>query len=161
MIILVFLDLNRYDFCDRNFLTAYPASALCPAAARIGADLCVALSAHLQSFAHAVPIRSTSGVAAPDEAVLSAAEEHAALIALAGRYALLNGICLRQALPLWWPLCRSGLDPAIRIGVSKQGGFPVHAWIELGGRPLGQAPEHQARLVRLDYLNLHQFGRAG
>jgi hypothetical protein len=112
-------------------------------------------------LARAAPVRAAAAATAPNAEILFAAEERAAVIALAGRYALLNGTCLRQALLLWWQLRRHGLAPVICIGVSKQGGFRAHAWVELGGRQLGQAPEHQARLVRLEQFTLHQSVRAG
>ncbi len=82
------------------------------------------------------------------------AEELAGLIALAGRHAVANGTCLRQALLLWWMLRRRGLASEIRIGVSKQDGFRAHAWVELAGREVGQSPRQQARLVRLEQLRL-------
>jgi hypothetical protein len=112
-------------------------------------------------LARAAPVRAAAAATAPNAEILFAAEERAAVIALAGRYALLNGTCLRQALLLWWQLRRHGLAPAICIGVSKQGGFRAHAWAELGGRQLGQTLEHPARLVRLEQFTLHQSVRAG
>jgi hypothetical protein len=83
---------------------------------------------------------------------MAAAEADAALIAIAGRYALGNGTCLRQALFLWWRLRRRGHRPEIRIGVTLQDGFAAHAWVELGGRPLAQTPEQRGRFAPVEAL---------
>lgn len=93
--------------------------------------------------------RESGDVPQPDAETLAAAEDRAAVIALAGRYALINGTCLRQSLLLWWLLRRQGNAPVIRIGVSKRAGFRAHAWVELHGRPLGQKSEYRAEFVRL------------
>jgi hypothetical protein len=85
--------------------------------------------------------------------VLSAADDEAAVIALAGRHALMNGSCLRQAMLLWWRLRRRGLSPDLHIGVTKRGGFAAHAWVELGGRRLGQSSAQEWCFVPLEQLN--------
>jgi len=86
------------------------------------------------------------------EAAIAAVGVDAALIAIAGRYALGNGTCLRQALFLWWRLRRRGHRPEIRIGVTLQDGFAAHAWVELGGRPLAQTPEQRGRFAPMEAL---------
>jgi hypothetical protein len=86
----------------------------------------------------------------PSEADIAAADADAALVAIAGRYALGNGSCLRQALFMWWRLRRRGLRPEIRIGVTLQDGFAAHAWVELDGRPLAQPPEQHGRFVPME-----------
>jgi hypothetical protein len=98
------------------------------------------------------------GQGVPSDALI-AAEQAASVIALAGRHALANGSCLRQALLLGWLLRRRGLLPELHIGVCTRGGFAAHAWVELGGRHLAQGPEQQARFVRLEQFNArHRVG---
>jgi hypothetical protein len=88
-------------------------------------------------------------------AAVAAAEAKAAIIAIAGRYALANGTCLRQALLLWWLLKRRDQAAELRIGVRTENGFAAHAWVELDGKPLGQTPERRNRFVRMQ-----AFGRS-
>jgi hypothetical protein len=88
----------------------------------------------------------------PSPADIAAAEADAVLIAIAGRYAIGNGSCLRQALLLWWLLRRRGCRPEIRIGVTVRDGFAAHAWVELDGRPLAQLPDQQGRFVPMEAL---------
>jgi hypothetical protein len=88
-------------------------------------------------------------------AAVAAAEAKAAIIAIAGRYALANGTCLRQALLLWWLLKRRDQAAELRIGVRTENGFAAHAWVELDGKPLGQTPEQRNRFVRMQ-----AFGRS-
>ena len=82
-------------------------------------------------------------------AAFAPAEAQAAIIAIAGRYALGNGTCLRQALLLRSLLRRHGQPAEVRVGVSVRNGFAAHAWVELNGESLGQAPEQRNRFVRL------------
>ena len=85
-------------------------------------------------------------------AAFEAADAKAAIIAIAGRYALANGTCLRQALLLWGLLRRCGQAAELRIGVRTQDGFAAHAWVELDGEPLGQTPEQRNRFVGMQAL---------
>jgi hypothetical protein len=82
-------------------------------------------------------------------AAVEAADVKAAIIAIAGRYALANGSCLRQALLLWGLLRGCGQAAELRIGVRTQDGFAAHAWVELDGAPLGQTAEQRNRFVGL------------
>jgi len=103
-------------------------------------------------FAIASPGLRWPRISTPSGEAIAAAEADAAVIAIAGRYALGNGTCLRQALFLWWRLRRRGHRPEIRIGVTLQDGFAAHAWVELGGRPLAQTPEQRGRFAPMEAL---------
>lgn len=64
------------------------------------------------------------------------------LVEVAGRYAPVNGTCLKRALVLSWILGRRGIATTLRIGVARRGGdsLTAHAWLERGGEALlGQA----------------------
>lgn len=57
------------------------------------------------------------------------------LVNIAGRYHLVHGTCLKQALVLSWLLKRRGLSTFLRIGVSRHAGaLKAHAWLEQDGR---------------------------
>lgn len=92
---------------------------------------------------------SRSEVQAAGPEAVDVAEAKADIISIAGRYALANGTCLRQALLLWGLLRRCGQTPELRIGVRTKDAFAAHAWVELDGEPLGQTPEQLTRFVRL------------
>ena len=72
------------------------------------------------------------------------------LARIAGRYAPTNGSCLRQSLLVWWILGRKGVPAELRIGVQTAGGFAAHAWVELGGLPVNDAPDVAERFVPFD-----------
>lgn len=57
------------------------------------------------------------------------------LVNIAGRYHLVHGTCLKQALTLSWLLERRGLSTLLRIGVSRHAGaLKAHAWLEQDGQ---------------------------
>jgi hypothetical protein len=75
------------------------------------------------------------------DAELQQADRLAHLAAIAGRRGILASRCLSQALLVGALLRRRGLDAVLRVGVRKDGGrFDAHAWIELDGHTLAQAP---------------------
>lgn len=66
------------------------------------------------------------------------------------RYSPLPGNCLSRSLVLWWQLRRRGLSPALRLGVSLDGGtFAAHAWVELDGRVLNDTADVSVRYAPL------------
>ena len=57
----------------------------------------------------------------------------------AARHHLYPMRCLPKALCLRWLLGRHGIESELRIGVARQdGGLAAHAWVERGGRPVGE-----------------------
>lgn len=78
-------------------------------------------------------------------AELRRAERLVYLAAVAGRRSFVEARCLAQALAVRALLRRQGLAAELRIGVLKgAGGLDAHAWVELEGRRLSQAPlQHQ------------------
>ena len=63
------------------------------------------------------------------------------LARMAGRYVPTNGSCLRQSLLVWWLLRRKGVPAELRIGGRTQEGFTAHAWVEVDGQPVNDAPD--------------------
>jgi hypothetical protein len=77
----------------------------------------------------------------PGAAELQQADRLAHLAAIAGRRGILEARCLSQAMLVRALLRRRGLDAVLQLGVRKDGGqFDAHAWVELAGHPLAQAP---------------------
>ena len=67
-------------------------------------------------------------------------ERLAHLAAIAGTHGLLGASCLRQALLVHGVLRWQRLTPSLKIGVRRVATRPdMHAWVELGGIPLGQS----------------------
>jgi hypothetical protein len=74
-------------------------------------------------------------------AELEQAARLAYLVAIAGRRGILSARCLSQGLLVRALLRRRGLDAVLQVGVRKDAGqFDAHAWIELDGHTLAQAP---------------------
>ena len=75
------------------------------------------------------------------------ARERAERLSLAVRRAAAFGLfrprCLARSLALQSLLRREGIPGAqVRIGVRRDArGFAAHAWVELGGAPLGERPD--------------------
>jgi len=57
--------------------------------------------------------------------------------------------CLTQSLALHCLLARAGHRAEVRIGVTMEGGFGAHAWVEYAGQPLLSRPEEVERYVQL------------
>jgi hypothetical protein len=77
----------------------------------------------------------------PTTAELQQADRLAHLVAIAGRRGVLRAPCLSQSLLVRALLRGRGLDAVLRLGVRKDGGeLDAHAWIELDGNTLAQAP---------------------
>jgi hypothetical protein len=80
-------------------------------------------------------------VHAPSTDELQQAERLARLAAIAGRRGAVPARCLSQSLLVRAWLRRRGLDAVLQVGVRKDdAGFDAHAWVELEGRALAQAP---------------------
>jgi hypothetical protein len=77
----------------------------------------------------------------PAVAELQQADRLAHLAAIAGRRGILQAHCLSQAMLVRALLRRRGLDAVLQVGVRKDSGqFDAHAWVELDGQTLAQAP---------------------
>jgi hypothetical protein len=81
------------------------------------------------------------GDVAPIEAVAHAVAMAAALYP--GR-----ALCLEQSLTLYYLLRRRGIDARLRLGVQPHP-FSAHAWVEYGGAPLNDFPEHVKHFIAL------------
>ncbi len=61
------------------------------------------------------------------------------LVAVAARHHFVRARCLEQALVCQRLLARRGVAAELRIGVRRAGaGLAAHAWLEAGGRPIGE-----------------------
>jgi len=72
-----------------------------------------------------------------------AADRLAWLVGAAARHHLWSVTCLEKSLVLEALLRRCDFHPELRIGVRREGGDLVkaHAWVEVDGRPVGEAPD--------------------
>ena len=94
------------------------------------------------------------------QAVRSAAQETARLVEIAARYSVLTANCLSRSMMLWWLLRRRGVATELRIGVRKRDGlFEAHAWVELDGWVLNDAPDVKSRFASFegDMAAMSQF----
>ncbi len=96
------------------------------------------------------PCQGEGEQGAVPEAVLAYALRLGRLARIAGRYVPANGSCLRQSLLVWWLLRRKGMPAVLRIGVQKQDGFSAHAWVEVAGQPVNDAPHVAERFAPFD-----------
>jgi hypothetical protein len=80
---------------------------------------------------------------APLRVDVDAARVCAAEYAVAMAAALYPGhaACLERSLLLYWHLRRAGVPVEFRMGVQMYP-FVAHAWVEHGGRPINDVPEH-------------------
>lgn len=53
--------------------------------------------------------------------------------------------CLVRSLVLWSVLRRRGIPAELRLGVARAGGFAAHAWVEVDGTAVNDAPDVAAR----------------
>ena len=115
----------------------------------------VAASLHLLGYPRTLRLLSRWSPAAPEHARLSEdamsyALRLGRLARIAGRYVPTNGSCLRQSLLVWWLLRRKGVPAELRIGVRTQEGFTAHAWVEVDGQPVNDAPDVGERFAPFD-----------
>ena len=53
-----------------------------------------------------------------------------------------GGSCLDRSVFLWFMLRQRGLDPALRIGIARDGdAIDGHAWVEIHGTVVNDAPD--------------------
>jgi hypothetical protein len=72
------------------------------------------------------------------------------LVELATRVTHGQGSCLPRSLLMLWLFKSRGEEANLLIGVSKAASmFASHAWIEVEGQVMGDAPESTERFVRL------------
>lgn len=76
------------------------------------------------------------------------------LVGLAARLHWPVKTCLPRALALRWMLSRRRIGAFLRIGVSKpEGQLQAHAWVEVGGQAVGEAPDLLQRFQPLGEVN--------
>ena len=88
--------------------------------------------------------------AAPADAA-ARGELTARMVRAAAREGLGRPNCLSRSLVLWWLLARQGLSAELRIGARKKDdALEAHAWVELGGRVLGEEDDPHAQFAAFE-----------
>jgi hypothetical protein len=107
-------------------------------------DVLLRLRGFSGSVEGAPPARAlpTGGLTADD---LSRGRSYARWLDVAARHHLVSAHCLHRSLALHYWLRREGLPSSLQIGVRKQGGeLRAHAWVELEGHVVNDAPTFTA-----------------
>jgi hypothetical protein len=88
--------------------------------------------------------RSDAPARASDIAEATAAAEAVAIVA--GR-PVVGARCLGRSLLLWFLLRRRGIDAELLIGAepARERTLPAHAWVEVAGQPVNDAPDVRER----------------
>ena len=112
----------------------------------------VKLSLRLRGFgptAETLAIRS-HGPAVPAEPAEARATADA--VALVAGRSVVGARCLGRSLVLWFLLRRRGVDVELVIGAdaARGGALPAHAWVELDGVPVNDAPDVRERFGAFD-----------
>ena len=70
--------------------------------------------------------------------------------------------CLGRSLVLWFLLRRRGIDAELVIGADmpRGGELPAHAWVEVAGEPVNDAPDVRERFGSFD-LQLPRLAETG
>jgi hypothetical protein len=120
------------------------------------------LSLHLWGFSRTARTlarwsRRTSISSDPE----SAREPAEAVNLVAGR-AVVGARCLGRSLVLWFLLRRRGIDAEFVLGAAAPGGgeLAAHAWVEVAGVPVNDAPDVRERFGSFD-LRLPRLAEAG
>lgn len=74
-------------------------------------------------------------------------------VAVAGAFYPRRALCLEQSLTLFLLLRRRGVPAELRLGVQPRP-FRAHAWIEAGGRPIGEPASLPLTLVAFPSLGV-------
>jgi transglutaminase superfamily protein len=92
-----------------------------------------------------------AGQNAPSGSQLISARRIARMVRVAASRGPYRGNCLQQSLTLWWLLDRQSIESEIRFGARTQDGkFEAHAWVEVEGIALNEAPGIQDRFKRFE-----------
>lgn len=89
--------------------------------------------------------------AAVAEDVDRARRDAEAVAVVAGR-PVVGARCLGRSLVLWFLLRRRGIDAELVIGAERAeaGRLPAHAWVEVAGEPVNDAPDVRERFGSFD-----------
>jgi hypothetical protein len=103
----------------------------------------IALRCTLPMAMRALPLPRLLGLLAARRPAAGEAAAHRAIArseAVARRLRVPD-TCLYRALARFAALRRAGLDPRFRMGVRRHDPERGHAWVELGGAPVGEAAD--------------------
>ena len=97
---------------------------------------------------------------APPDA--EASREAADAVNLVAGQTVVGARCLGRSLVLWFILRRRGIDAELVIGADapRRGELQAHAWVEVAGVPVNDAPDVRERFGSFD-LRLPRLAEAG
>jgi hypothetical protein len=88
------------------------------------------------------------------KATFAEVQNWGSLVNLAARHHPLPMTCLTRSIFLLWLMRRRGVDGQLRIGVRLDQGFSAHAWVELDGEPVNDAPDVARHFAVMPGLSL-------
>ena len=109
--------------------------------------------------ASALAARSERRAVPTEPALVRPAAEAVGLVA--GR-SVIGARCLGRSLVLWFLLRRRGVDAELVVGADmpRGGEFSAHAWVEVAGEPVNDAPDVRERFGSFD-LKLPRLAETG
>lgn len=77
-----------------------------------------------------------------------AAQRIARAVSIAARHGIVRANCLERSLVLWGLLRRAGIPSALQLGARvTQGRFEAHAWVDIDGVAVNDAPDVRERFT--------------
>ena len=91
----------------------------------------------------------------PDAMTIEVAQRVGRIVNIAAGRRALHATCLARSLLTWWLLHRQGVAGTMVFGVPVSGGsFAAHAWVEVAGMVVNDAPDVRDRFGELEAANL-------
>jgi len=120
------------------------------------------LSLHLRGFSSTAGTLARWSRRSPIPSDLEGARESAEAVNLVAGRAVVGARCLGRSLVLWFILRRRGIDAEFVIGADapRKGELEAHAWVEVAGVPVNDAPNVRERFGSFD-LHLPRLAEVG
>jgi hypothetical protein len=120
------------------------------------------VSLHIRGFSRTAGTLARWSRRSPVPSNPEGARECADAVNLVAGRTVVGARCLGRSLVLWFILRRRGIDAELVIGADapRQGELEAHAWVEVAGVPVNDAPDVRERFGSFD-LRLPRLAKAG